>query len=198
MIESPLPMGSSGGGLDASNFGSHAHDGSYEISSFFNPQQSSLTYDDMSANSMYMTPFMTSVTKTYTRIGARVSSAAASSTVRFGIYTTSSTTGLPSALLGDYGTIDTSSTGDKEITISETLTAGVLYWICGVSTHATTKFYGVDAVTAGLYGVQSSSQVGSNYYLMGTDSSYNTALPTTAPTDWKNSAQGGGAGRPVI
>lgn len=62
---------------------------------------------------------------TYTRIGVNVSTAVASTTVRLGIYKENSG---PGALVVDGGTIDSSTTGDKEATISAALDAG-LYWL---------------------------------------------------------------------
>jgi len=66
----------------------------------------------------------------FDRIGITVSTGAASSTVRLGIYNDSSA--LPGTVLLDAGTIDASTTGDKTITITQTLTRG-RWWIVGVA-----------------------------------------------------------------
>lgn len=58
---------------------------------------------------------------TITRIGLEITTAAASTTIRLGIYERDSTNGA-GALVLDAGTIDSSTTGGKEITISQTLT----------------------------------------------------------------------------
>jgi hypothetical protein len=69
------------------------------------------------------------VATTFDRIGFHVTTAAASTTIRLGIYGT--TAGLPDALVLDAGTIDSSTTGGKEITISQALPAGV-YWLAAL------------------------------------------------------------------
>jgi hypothetical protein len=66
------------------------------------------------------------------RIGVRVTTAVASSTVTLMIYSHDPTTGFPGALLLNAGTIDSSTTGAKEITISQALPAGRI-WLAGMS-----------------------------------------------------------------
>jgi hypothetical protein len=72
---------------------------------------------------MYGIYFCNSKSTTFDRICLEVTAAVASSTVRLGIYST--VNNWPSTLVLDAGTIDSSSTGTKEITISQTLPAGV-------------------------------------------------------------------------
>jgi len=67
---------------------------------------------------------------TITRIGVDVTTAAASTIIRLGIYTVG-TDGLPDALVLDAGTVDSSSTGFKEITVSQALQGQ--YYFCAVS-----------------------------------------------------------------
>lgn len=64
------------------------------------------------------------------RIACEVTTAAASSTVRLGIYD-SSLLDQPNAVVLDAGTVDASTTGVKEITISQVLRPG-LYWLAAV------------------------------------------------------------------
>ena len=80
---------------------------------------------------MRLLPFVVPTAMTYDRIGAQVDTSGASGVVRLGIYN-SDANNRPSALVLDAGTIDASSTGYKEITISQTLSAG-LYWVTAVS-----------------------------------------------------------------
>jgi hypothetical protein len=54
------------------------------------------------------------------------------SVVRLGIYNHNATTHLPDTLLVDAGTVDTTTTGTKEATISQTLAAGT-YWLAAVA-----------------------------------------------------------------
>lgn len=66
---------------------------------------------------------------TLDRIGVEVTTAQASTTVRLGIYGTS-TDGLPTgAPILDAGTVDASTTGFKEITVSQAISAAGWYWL---------------------------------------------------------------------
>lgn len=74
--------------------------------------------------------FAVAKTVTVDRIGVFCGAAVALSTSRLGIYRDNGD-GYPGALVLDAGTVDTSSTGFKEITISQQLIPD-LYWIGGV------------------------------------------------------------------
>lgn len=76
----------------------------------------------VTANRLYAIPHIVGATTTFTRIGIRVTSAIAGN-ARLGIYNWAA--GVPTTLVLDCGTVSTSSTGDKEITISQSLAAGV-------------------------------------------------------------------------
>lgn len=71
--------------------------------------------------------FDVGATTTFTRIGLEVTTAAASNVFRLGIRNDNGN-GYPGALVLDAGTIDASTTGFKEITISQILTPG-RYWV---------------------------------------------------------------------
>ena len=72
---------------------------------------------------------------TLDRIGIEVTTGGgAGAVVRLGIY--SDTNGVPDALVLDAGTVDSTGTGIKTITISQALSAGV-YWLATVSQVAT-------------------------------------------------------------
>lgn len=92
----------------------------------------------------------------------------AGSVTRAGIYN-SDANGLPSSLLLDAGTADTTTTGIKEITVSQALTPG-LYWVTavnqGAATPAATLRY-VNFTTA-------SGGAGITPWLIGTWSSFNS------------------------
>jgi hypothetical protein len=79
----------------------------------------------------YLVPFYVTKTTTFDRIGISVSTGQADTIVRLGIYNTSSTTFEPTTVVLDAGTVDTSSSGTKEITISQSLDAG-LYCLAAV------------------------------------------------------------------
>jgi len=76
------------------------------------------------------TYFPVSATTTFDRIGIEVTTAVASSTVRLGIF--QCVGGVPTTRVLDAGTIDSSTTGAKEITISQSLSPG-LYVLLAVA-----------------------------------------------------------------
>lgn len=77
---------------------------------------------------IYFTPIYIAVTSVFDGVGTTVTTAAASSLARIGLYSADSSTRAPSALLYDWGTVSGATTGDKRITISVTLQPGV-YWL---------------------------------------------------------------------
>jgi hypothetical protein len=77
----------------------------------------------LTANRLYLTPLMVPAAVTVDRIGVQVTAAAATTNVRLGIYGDFSAAGS-AALLLDAGTVDSSTTGGKELTISQALSAG--------------------------------------------------------------------------
>lgn len=89
----------------------------------------------MVANRLYYFPFFCPDAATWTRIGINVTTGAAGN-ARLGIYTNSN--GVPSGSpLVDAGTVDVSTTGEKEITISHAMAVG-WYWLAVVSDVAPT------------------------------------------------------------
>lgn len=72
------------------------------------------------------------------RIGIEVTGAAASSSIKILIYNSNSAGTLPDTLLLNAGTVDSSTTGTKELTISQALSANTLYWLAVVSNGAPT------------------------------------------------------------
>lgn len=132
----------------------------------------------LTANRIYAHPFIVSKTITLDRIGVNCTTLIASGGLRLGIY--SDTNGEPGALVLDAGTIDTSTTGVKTITINQQLTAG-LYWLVAASNSATHAFrVPAIAATLNVFGVASSlgTAVGTHFYAAFT---YGT-LPSTFPT----------------
>jgi hypothetical protein len=89
-----------------------------------------LTTSNYVQNRLYCYPLFIQETITIDRLSVEVTTLQASTTWRIGIYTPDSN-GVPSTLLLDAGTVDSSSGGLKTITVSQTLTAG-LYYIAGV------------------------------------------------------------------
>ena len=89
----------------------------------------------ITANRLYYFPFFVPQATTFTRIGINVTTGAAGN-ARLGIYANSN--GIPSgAPTLDAGTVDVSTTGEKEIVISQALAAG-WHWLAVVSDVAPT------------------------------------------------------------
>jgi hypothetical protein len=83
-------------------------------------------------------PFYVHETKTFDRIACEVTTAGAGGTpvLRLAIY--SDNVGAPGTLIVDAGTVTAVGVGGKEITISQSLTAGNTYWLACVAQGATT------------------------------------------------------------
>ena len=97
---------------------------------------------------MYGQPLVVS-TGTLDRIGAEVTAGGgASSVIRLGIYNHNYTTGLPSSLVLDAGTIDGNAVAVQEITISQAVTVGV-YWLVAVAQGTGTPSMRTPAVPVG-------------------------------------------------
>lgn len=88
---------------------------------------SSTTTSATTASRLIVTPFWVPSSGTYDRIGAEVTSGAAASTVRLGIWADTGSF-YPGSLVLDAGTIDGNSATFQEITISQYLSQGVV-WI---------------------------------------------------------------------
>lgn len=111
----------------------------------------------ITAGNIYYFPFWVSGPLAINRIGCRVATAG-TGTARCALYTSDATTGLPATLVCDSGDLDTTSTGDKEGTVSATLDAG-LYWMA-VQVSASCSLYG-NATPGGMYMGSTSSSAGS-------------------------------------
>lgn len=112
------------------------------------------------ANQLYARPFSISESISFTKIGINVQVLSAGN-ARLGIYTW--VDGLPAALVLDAGTVSTGSTGDKEIAITQTLTAGAygLAIIC----NATPTLRGLQtepAITCNYFGWNDTSASAGN------------------------------------
>lgn len=114
----------------AANFGGVWVTGRYYDGS---PTLSNSAGFTLSPNRLYFTPLYVPKAVTADRIALNVTSGVGATLIRLGIFTSHATTGLPDTLLVDGGTIDSSTTGAKEVTISQALSADTLYWTAGVS-----------------------------------------------------------------
>ncbi|MCC7304773.1 MAG: hypothetical protein IT558_00780 [Alphaproteobacteria bacterium] len=76
----------------------------------------------VTANRLYYRPLIICASETFTRVGLRVNTLSAGN-ARIGLYNFAN--GVPTTRVADFGTVDTGTTGLKEITISQALTPGV-------------------------------------------------------------------------
>lgn len=144
----------------------------------------------ITANRLYYFPFFVPQATTFTRIGINVTTGAAGN-ARLGIYANSN--GIPSgAPTLDAGTVDVSTTGEKEIVISQALAAG-WHWLALVSDVAPTLTAENLATAVLLCNVGSLSGAAGNvthvqqsftYAALPTPSSITGANTTTPPRVW--------------
>lgn len=123
---------------------------------------STLTTLTTAANTLYAVPFYVPRTVTYTSITIEVTTLASGKSIRMGIYTDSS--GVPNTLVLDAGTISTTTTGAKTITISQSLSAG-WYWLAGVGDG-----------TPGVRAASQTTALGSMGFTSGTDTTYHVGF----------------------
>lgn len=97
------------------------------VASTVNPSTAALSNSQLRASYIDL-----AAAGTADRIGVEVTTLQSGAVGRLGIWATNLSTGLPGSLLLDAGTIDGSSTGFKEITISLALNPG-RYWLGYVS-----------------------------------------------------------------
>jgi hypothetical protein len=132
---------------------------------FYDSRISSGAYTTLAlvANTLYGVPFEVPKNLTYATINIAVTTLAAASSIRLGIY--SDTNGAPDALVVDAGTVSSATTGGKSITINQALTAG-WYWLALVSNGTPT----VRAINVG----------SSSYTMLG----FTSATDTTTHGAW--------------
>jgi hypothetical protein len=98
-------------------------------------QQMDVNGQALSTNTAVFTPFLVPTSTVFDTIGLRITSTTANAVVRLGIY--NDTGGAPSTLVVDAGTIDGhTATGFQQITITQTLSAGVYWLVCAAQTAA--------------------------------------------------------------
>jgi hypothetical protein len=114
-----------------------------------------------------------------TRIGCEVTTSAASSTVRLGIYHDSGA-GRPGQLWFDAGTVDSTTTGTKTITISKQSHAG-LYWLVAVAQGGSPTLRALAGSGEFRFGAPSVGAVSGNSLTGMSASGVTGALATTAP-----------------
>ncbi len=171
-------------GIDLSNIGvkyASPWQVKYRSGYWYEPKNGSqILVSTYSLNRLLLVPLFVTETITIDRIGAECTSPVNFSTFRLGIYNSDSN-GVPSTLLLDAGTIDTSTLGAKTITISQTLTAGLYYLAGGQqggSTNVTMRAY--HNVIGDHSPVASTSMTAANAYYTGfNQDSVTGAFPST-------------------
>lgn len=117
----------------------------------------------VAANRLYAVPFRAGAAKTFNRVGLNVV-AQAGTLARLGIYANADA--APAALIADLGTVATDTTGDKELTISQSLAAGVWHWLAvlldGTPTVKGVGYAGAAASTLPLLGAPTSTDLANN------------------------------------
>lgn len=103
----------------------------WRVGEYTNGQVATVTTTVYPDGSMRLYPFIVPTDMTVDTIGCEVvtTPGSAGSVVRLGIY--DDVDGVPTNLILDAGTVDTTTTGVKTISISQALSAGVV-WCCAV------------------------------------------------------------------
>jgi hypothetical protein len=152
----------------------------YAPGSWVANQAGGQTNGGMSNAWMRASPFFLGQGHTFDRIQIEVTTAGSTgSVVRLGIYSSDPATQKPLNLLGDYGTVDCTTTGMKTIVINITLEPG-LYWLTAVGQGSPTTV------------PNTRSKVGTDQMLWGTDMANYTgrngytrnAVPGAFPDPW--------------
>lgn len=140
-----LPASTAGGGVGgdfplAGGQGGDAYSLPWGMPGWYIPQSSSTCGSN---GLLFGFLICVSGTRSYDRIGVKVSTAQAGKKVRLGIYEHDADNRWPGALILDAGTVDVSTTGDKEIVIDQELTAGY-YFLTWVGDGSTLRLLGTD------------------------------------------------------
>lgn len=127
------------------------------------------------SNTLRVLPYLVAKRTTFDRIAIHVTTAASGSTVLLGIYDDLNT--YPNNLIASFGTVDSASTGLRELGINLTLEAG-LYWIALIS-NGNPTLGGVSAAACpAIVGATTPNETPANSYSITLTS---MTLPATFP-----------------
>jgi hypothetical protein len=152
------------------------------VSTYYYTAPASNSSVSVTEDVIYFLPLVVPETTTFDRITCRSGSThAGTSTVRLGIYNDSS--GKPNSLILDAGTVSvTASNTAYEITINQTLSAGI-YWLAFNSqTNGTTPNFRT-SITAYYQTFHGTNTTGGGQIIGWTQNSITGAFPTTAVTN---------------
>lgn len=99
----------------------------YRTGEFYGPPGYNSTSASWTLNRMYLLPWYIGTAQVWNGIGIYSAAGVASAAPRLGIYADNA--GVPGDLIGDYGTVDCSTAGDKIAVISPSLTRGGWVWL---------------------------------------------------------------------
>jgi hypothetical protein len=136
-----------------------------------------MTTQKLSANRIYLVLTYIPIPVKFTYIGIAVSTAAAANTLcRLGIYGNNQSTGYPDKLVEDFGTVNTSSNGNKEILINYDFVPGWYYLAALPNSTPTVRSKGSGEFND-YWGGSISPLSNASYLYM--NSSYSSGLPDT-------------------
>lgn len=139
------------------------------------------------ANTLYLYPIIFAHPTTFASVNVTVTTLGAGSSIRLGLYRADGVAFEPKTLEADFGTVDSTSTGLKTISISNTF-YGRYYtaMICNSATPTLNAQQPANALSNLVYGspaVNSSGSVLLTSFSIASVSSYHTALPSDISGD---------------
>lgn len=162
---------------------------------YSNPFASGSATLTLTAGLLELVPFPVARTKSFDQMAAEVTALNASGRVRLGIYQSNSS-GNPDALLLDAGTVNAVATGQRTLSISQSLTAG-LYWIAALAEVAGGTWRYWAAASGGPPNLGFIVGTGSAGRLFATGVA-SGSLPSTAPALALGGATSGGSLRVLL
>ena len=148
------------------------------VGRYYSAPYTTISTFTISTGTVYFVPVFVPARTTLTKLGFTVTTALASSSARLAIY--DSVAGVPQNLVIDAGTVSTTTTGDKEITISKSLEAGC-YFLAAQFDHAiTVNVHDTGATRVSQYGAPASNTSAAGHTNLGTLAYAFAAFPTTA------------------
>jgi hypothetical protein len=147
--------------------------------SYFTGDMAGALTTKSSINTSYLIRAYIPRAMTVDRIGLEITTNIAASTVRLAIYT--DVNDVPTALILDAGTIDSSTTGYKEITISQALTPGWVWLGCCASSGHAVIVKGSGLSTGQGYHTTGSTYSGFNVLGMSSSTWINAASAPAGP-----------------
>jgi len=127
---------------------------------------------------IYVCPWVLPASATVDRIAVSVSTSQTSAVGRLGLYSAGSV-GYPDSLIADFGEVAFSSTGTKELTISQSVTSGTLYWFAVLNSTASVALSATANGGRAIYNLNSSTFLPSPAFRA--NATYGSGLPSTFP-----------------